>query len=307
MSNEQNVIKFSLYLKGWSYESGQKSVLRETAKKITPLEFHVDMRGDIFCPECFAPLFRSPGEKDFATNGRKAFFAHSRGIQTECSLRVKRTEGKKYENEEEAKKAIENRELVVVNSFMREKPESPRIEGPVVYDQGPNEDESGPVTAVAIGRHSGEGFMLPSKITTIRGLCRSFDENLKKYFLLPGQQAANTLADQLISISEVTDVCDVPRLYVGRIKYFKIHPNRKPWNIRQIFFDFPSNGGYRDFCLKVNEEGSREHGIDDGSKERVVLAYGKVTISGTGLSIENLGWGEFSLLPVKYEYLLDSI
>lgn len=305
--NEQNVIKFSLYLKGWSYENGQKSVLREMAQKITPLEFHLEMKGNIYCPECSGPLFRSPERKDYATNGRKAFFAHSRGIQAECSLRVKRAEGKQYENEEEAKKAIENRELVVVNSFMREKPESPKIDGPAVYDQGPSEDENGPVTAVAIGRHSGEDFKLPSKITTIRGLCRSFDENLHKYFLLPGQQAARTLGDQLIPISEVTDVCDVPRLYVGRIKYFKIHPNRNPWNIRQIFFGFPKNGEFSDFCLKVKEEESKEHGIDDSSKERVVVAYGKVKQSGTGLSIENLGWGEFSLLPIKYEYLLENI
>lgn len=173
--DDRNTIKFALYLKGWSYEKGQKGYLREMAQKIAPLEFLPEMKGHIFCPECCAPLFRSPEDKDYATNGRRAFFGHGRGVQTDCSLRVKQAEGKHYANEEEAKQAIEDGELVVVQSFMKEKPEPPKIDGPLVYDRELNEDKNGSLTSLPIGRHNGEEFKLPSKITTIRGLCRSFD------------------------------------------------------------------------------------------------------------------------------------
>lgn len=302
--DEPNKIKFALYLKAWEYGKGKKPYLRDNALKIAPLEFIPEMKGHIFCPECCAPLFRSPEDKDYATNGRRAFFAHSRGIQTDCSLRVKQAEGKRYENEEEAKKAIEDGELVIVQSFIHEKPEPPQINGPLVYDKEPNEDKNGPLAQAPIGRHNGEEFKLPSKITTIRGLCRSFDNNLNKYFLLPGQRAALTLREQLTPVSDVKATCDVPRLYIGRIKSSaNFGPN--PWNLRLTFLNFQNDSEFKDFCLKATDAVSKEHGIDDESKGRVALAYGKVTESGMGLCIANLGWGEFALLSNKYEHLLE--
>lgn len=131
------------------------------------------MKGHLFCPECTAPLFRSPENKDFARNGRKAFYAHSGVAKIDCSLRVKQARGKRYENEEEAKKAIEDGELVIVQSFMRDKPATPQIDGPLAYNKQPNEDLDGEPTFAAIGRHNGDEFKLHSKVTTIRGLCRA--------------------------------------------------------------------------------------------------------------------------------------
>lgn len=150
---ETNKIKFALYLEGWGFLNGNKSHLRKIAQKIAPLEFLPEMKGHLYCPECTAPLFRSPEEKAYATNGRRAFYAHARGVITDCSLRVKQTEGKRYENEEEARKAIEDGELVVVQSFMRDKPVPPQVDGPLVYDKEPNEDKDGSLTLAAIGRH----------------------------------------------------------------------------------------------------------------------------------------------------------
>lgn len=304
--DERNTIKFALYLRGWRYDSGSKAYLRERATKIAPLEFLPEMKGGIFCPECCAPLFRSPEDKSYATNGRRAFFAHGRNVQADCSLRVKQAEGKRYANEEEAKRAIEDGEFVVVYSFMKEKPEPPKLDGPLVYDRDPNEDKNGPLTSLPIGRHNGEEFKLPSKVTTIRGLCRSFDDNLNRYFLLPGQSGARPLRDQLIPVTEVEGTCDAPKLYVGRIT-FSENRGSNPWNIRQIFLRFPDGNGFKDFCLKATDEASKEHGIDDGSKGRIVLAYGMVTESGIGLCIDHLGWGEFALLPTKYEHLLEDV
>jgi hypothetical protein len=124
---ETNTIKFALYLKAWDFKNGDKYYLRKTAQKIPPTEYISEMKGHLFCPECTAPLFRSPEEKDYSTNGRKAFYAHNRGVNSDCSLRVKQAEGKRYENEEEARKAVEDGELVVVQSFMRDKPISPKL------------------------------------------------------------------------------------------------------------------------------------------------------------------------------------
>jgi hypothetical protein len=301
---DPNKIKFARYLNGWSYEGGKKSELRDKAQKIHPLEFALEMKGNIFCPECCAPLFRSPEGRDYASNGRRAFYAHGRGIQTDCSLRVKQAEGKRYVNEEEARQAVEDGELVVVQSFMKEQPEPPIVDGPLLYDKEPNEDNDGPVTAVPIGRHNGEEFKLASKVTTIRGLCRSFDDNLNKYFLLPGQRAASTLRNQLISIAEVKATCDASRLYFGHITH-SANMGRTSQNIRQTFLRFPAGNGFKDFCLKATDAACREHGIDDESKGRIAIFYGKVTESGIGLCISNLGWGEFALLPSKYEHLLD--
>lgn len=303
---ETNKIKFALYLKEWDFLEGDKNQLRRTAQKIPPLEFIPEMKRHLFCPECSAPLFRSPEEKDYATDGRKAFYAHCRGIKTYCSLRVKQADGKRYENEEEAKQAIEDGELVVVQSFMRDKPVPPQVDGPLVYNKESNEDQNGALTPAVIGRHNGEVFRLPSKITTIRGLCRSFDDNLNKYFMLPDQRAARTLQEQLIRVSDAKETCDVPRLYFGRITY-SANMGRAPKNVRQTFLRYPGGNGYKDFCLKATDESSREHGIDDDSKGRVAIAYGRVTESGLGLCISNLGWGEFALLPKKYEHLLDDV
>lgn len=302
--SEPNKIKFAYYLKGWSYLGGVKSQLKDKSFKILPLEYLQHMKGHIFCPECSAPIFRSPGEKDLAADGRKAFFAHARGVQTDCGLRVKQANGKRYENEEEAAKAVEDDELVVVHSFMHEKPVLPQADGPLVYDRQPNEDSKGPLTVAPIGRHNGEAFKLPSRITTIRGLCRNFDSNLNKYFLLPGQRSARTLQEQLVPVSDVMTTDETPRLYAGRItSSVSFGPNL--WNMRLTFISFKNNSEFKDFCLKTNNKISDEHGIGDESKGRIALAYGKVAESGIGLCIADLGWGEIALLPKKYEHLLD--
>ncbi|MEI2261586.1 hypothetical protein OHC51_11585 [Stenotrophomonas indicatrix] len=302
--NKSNAIKFAYFLKGWEFLDGDRSELKAKAIKVPPLEYLQHMKGHIFCPECSAPLFRSPEEKDVAKDGRQAFFAHARGIQTDCSLRVKKANGRQYENEEEAAKAVEDDELVVVHSFMHERPVLPQPDGALVYDRESNEDSKGPPTIAPIGRHNGEEFKLPSRITTIRGLCRKFDSNLNKYFLLPGQRSARTLQEQLIPVSNVMGVDEVPRLYVGRIATSKSYGSNS-WNMRLTFLDFTNKSEFKDFCLKSNNEISDEHGIADGSRGRIALAYGKVTESGIGLCITDLGWGEVALLPKKYEHLLD--
>lgn len=299
---DNNQIKFALYLEDWSFENGDKKTLKNDAIEVTPTEYTQDMKGHIFCPECSVDLFRSPEDKDFDTNGRKAFFAHSRKYQPACNLRVKKVKGKRYDSEELAKKAIEDEELVVVKGFMKEKPLPPRIDAPQNYQGEPVEDIDGELARVPIGRHNGETFSLPSRITTVRGLCRNFNKNIYKYFHLPGRKNAVQLKNLLIDITTVKEVDNVPKLYYAKVSNsWNCGPS--PKNIRQTMFTYP-RGEYVDFCLKATDEISREHGIDDDSIGKVVIMFGTVTESGIGLCIENIGWGEFAVLPEKYTCIL---
>jgi hypothetical protein len=299
---DNNLIKFAYYLEDWDFETGKKKVLKKEAEELATTEYLPEMKGHIFCPECSVPLFKSPENKEFDTNGRKSFFAHGRKYSPDCNLRVKKAEGKRYVSEEQAKKAIEDEELVIVKGFMKAKPVPPKIDNPQEYQGDPVEDIDGELADVPIGRHNGESFSLPSRITTVRGLCRNFNKNMYKYFHLPGRKNAIQLKNLLVDIKTVQNIDDVPRLYFAKVKSsFNCGPT--PQNIRQTMFEYP-RGEYVDFCLKAIDLSSREHGIDDNSKGKVVIMYGTVTDSGIGLSIEGIGWGEFAVLADKYIDLL---
>lgn len=64
------------------------------------------------------------------------------------------------------------------------------------------------------------------------------------------------------------------------------------------------NPGVKDFCFKVIDADAQEKGIRDDTKDRILIMYGAVIESGIGLAIEKLGWGEYALLPQKYNKLL---
>ena len=171
------------------------------------------------------------------------------------------------------------------------------------YGQSAVEDEDGPDATIPIGRHRGEEFSLPSKITTIGGLCRRFDANLYKYFVLPNTDVARKLSDVLIDIATVTDECDVPRLYYGIIlRSRNAGQNPKPSNIRMTRLRAHPN--VPDFTIKVQASDQEEKGINDESAGRIVLFWGEITASGIGLAVSRLAWGEFALLPEKYQKLL---
>lgn len=297
----ENRIKHALHLADWKFQDGDKVQLRRDAEKMLIGEYEARMKGSIFCPECCANLFRSPEDKEFSSNGRAAYFAHSRGTETDCGLRTKRVDGKKYLTEEDAKRAIQNEELVVVEGFIKDKPVAPN-KTPAEYDSTQVEEIDGPVASVPISRHRGETFNLPSKFKTIRGICNKFDENIGRYFFMPNGQHAIQLQDLIKNIESVTDEDAIPRIYYGKIAR-SFNAGKTPQNIRMTKLEY-SNPNFADFYLKVTDERQKGKGIDDNSTGRVVLMYGKVNQSGAGLCIENIGWGEFALLPQQYESLI---
>lgn len=296
-----NRIKFALFLKGWNFEAGDKTLLKTRAEKALVTEFEDKMHNNIYCPECCAPLFRSPKEKDYSDSGKAAYFAHKPSIKTDCGLRTKRAEGKKYLNEEEAKKAIQDQELVIVEGLIKDKPIAPNSNAKE-YNQTEIEELEGPVTSVPIGRHRGEEFKLPSKFKTVKGIVKNFDENLHRYFFLPNSRYAIQLQDYIRSIKTITGPDDKAKLYYGTIVN-SFNAGKTPKNIRMTKLSYKTNE-FNDFYFKLQDEKQREKGIDDNAEDRIVLIYGKVTENGSGLCIEHVGWGEFALLPKKYEQLL---
>lgn len=294
-------IKFAYRLDGWSYNDGDSSLLREEAERIPPSEYTADMEGNIFCPVCYTNLIRTPKDKGYFSNGRKAFFAHMGKYKNiPCNLRTSQAEGKHYDNFEEAQRAIDNERLVIVSVFLKDMPKT-SANPTSTYDETAVEDENGPLSQVPISRHNGETFQLPSTITTVAGICRNFDQNLYRHYYLPKQNAAVRLVDLLRNINDVTEQNDRQQLFYGTIREV-YSPNPQKKHLRMIELDCHKN--VRDFTLKATVEMCESKGITKESKDRIILMYGQVTKSGIGLSIEKLGWGEFALLPQQYNKLL---
>ena len=309
MANEKNLnqrIKFALYLKNWNYEAGDKKFLRKKAMRIIPTDYYPSMDGHIFCPVCNTNLNRVPKLKDYFSNGREAYFSHLGAYKNvTCNLRSTKPEGKKYDSYEEAQKAIDDENLVIVNGFIKEKPEISNGENPE-YNETPVEDINGPISSVPISRHNGEHFKLPSRIKTINGICRKFDENLYKYYYFPNQTHVIRLVDLLHNVADVDETNDQPKLYYGEIESSSHRGKfKRPSNMRMTYLINNFQGeGVADFCIKMPHEKQERHGIGDDSIGRIVIMYGVVKSNGVGLCFSGLGWGEFALLPEKYESLL---
>lgn len=297
-----NKIKVALHLSGWKFETDRKESLIKNSSKIIATEFDQSMKGSIFCPICFTPLSRKPLVGDYFSNGRKASFSHLPSYNhIECKLRTPKAEGKFYINEDEAKQAIQNNELAIIHSFKADPPEERNTQAKE-YDQTVTEDEDGPIIVTPISRHTGETFNLPSRISTVAGICKSFNENFYKYFYLPNSNVAAQLNELLHNVEDITEEDDQPKLYYGIIRNSYVGGKGEDHNIRMT--RLVSNPDIPDFYLKDTNLAQRKHGIGDNSEGRIVLFWGKITTNGIGLCVEELKWGEYGLLPSKYNSIL---
>ena len=299
-------IAFAYYLSGNA--KADKDELRVFGEKIPPEDYVEGMAGYIYCPGCFTHLVRTPLHKEISTNGREPFYRHlPKYRDVACALRSKRAQGKRYDTWEEAKQAIENGELAIISAFLKDKPVVDTALPPNDYDETPVVDQEGPLAEVPLGRHTGETFALPSKISTVGGICRKFDENLAKYFFLPGAQHAVRLSELLVNTNEVhLDELDTPvdqrkhRLYYGKITSSSSKGHEHSVRMTRL----GHHESAPDFTLKAPEWMCREKGITNESVGRIVMVYGRITVNGVGLAISKPAWGEFALLPKKYNDLL---
>ncbi|MCW2484825.1 hypothetical protein J5069_02830 [Candidatus Symbiopectobacterium sp. NZEC127] len=296
-------IKFAFYHSNWEFGRDSVPELKATGRRVLPSEFTMEMRHHIFCPECSTPLSRRPQNKDKATDGRNPSFAHLPSfISIPCGLRAKTAIGKQYKTEEDAKKAIEDEELAIIDSFMKDPPEIPNEAGGI-YDQNHVEDIDGEISDVPIGRHRGESFKLPSKITTVAGMCRNFDKNYYKYFVFPGEKNAERLDRIIKNINEINDVTHTPRLYFGVIKFIRFLGERYN-SLSTVMLKWDGNEKYIDLSLKMPKEQLDKKNITDDKRKRIILIYGIVNKNGKGLCFEHLGWGEYALLPQVYDDII---
>jgi hypothetical protein len=297
-------IAYAHYLPGWEYVGGSREALK-ASRRVAPDEYEEEMVGGLYCPGCYTNLERTPKRKNLFTNGRDPFYRHLSCWQhVACVLRAKKPEGKRYDSWEEAKKAIDHEHLTIVHGFLQSKPEVELTSG-AEYDETPIEDIDGPPSAVPIGRHQGESFQLPSKITTVAGICRNFEVNKDKYFFLPSAQHAVKLADLLTNVTELTsDILDTeqsPKLYFGKII--------RSWNAGKYSFStrmtrIECDPAIGDFTVKLQDGFCQDKGITDESTGRIVMFFGVITTNGSGLAVDKLAWGEITLVPSKYNQLL---
>lgn len=297
-------IAYSHHLLGWEYNGGSREALK-ASRRVAPDEYEEEMAGNLFCPSCYTNVERTPKEKDLFTNRRDPFYRHLRRWQhVACVLRAKKPEGKRYDSWEEAKRAIDHGHLTIVKEFLQSKPEIELTPG-ADYDETPVEDVSGPLSWVPIGRHQGESFQLPSKITTVAGICRNLEVNKDKYFYLPGAQHAVQLAELITNVTELTsDILNTeqtPRLYFGRIKH-SWNKGALSTSIRMTRIECDPAIG--DFTVKLPDGFCGDKGINDDSTGRIVMFYGVITTNGKGLAVDTLAWGEIALVPDKYNDLL---
>lgn len=303
MANKRK-ITYAYHLPGWKFEGGNREALK-AGRRITPDEYEEEMIGSLFCPGCYTNVERTPKEKDLFTNQRDPFYRHlRRWSHVACVLRAKKPVGKRYDTWEEARRAVEHEHLAVVKEFLQEKPEIDLVPGEE-YDETPVEDVDGPLSEVPIGRHQGESFELPSKISTVAGICRSFEKNKDKYFVLPGAIHAVKLAELLTDVSDVDysilDRTQSPHLYYGKI-LSSHNAGSSDHSIRMT--RLICNSAVKDFYLKLPNGFCRDKGITNDSKGRIVMFFGTITSSGIGLATTGLVWGEIALGPQKYNELL---
>jgi len=298
-------IHYAYFLEGWSRDNGTRRELKDTAKKVFSTEFTPDMKGSLFCPECASTLNRRPENKDRFIDGREAHFYHNGPSDIPCNLRAVASEGKKYSSYEEARKAIDDENLGIIHEFLKEKPEDRVLPPATPYQETIVEDANGPEADVPIGRHEGESYRLPSKITTVAGLCRNFDDNLYKYYLMPGAKLAYRLVDIIKDARDAGKEDESPKLYWGRItRFWHAGEHKRPDNIRFTYLKNDQNE-QADLSIKMTDMSQNERGITQDTLDRIVIIYGQAVTSGAGLSFTELGWGEFALLPQQYEYLFD--
>lgn len=301
-------IPYAIFLKDWSFEKGKEQDLVEHGQKITSDEFDFnEMRDFIFCPKCFTKLTRSPLEENFTKKGTSAFFKHIPSYShIECEFRSNKGGAFNFDNESEARQAIENENLVIVHNF---KTDEPNLNDDDINTEVIDYENDVDVTSnVTVNRHRNQSYELPSKITTVRGgICRNFDRNLVKGYYLPNANHILPLSDLLNDVKKLEVPNSEKKLYIGKITETDHKGRKLDSNLRMTYLNFIANDEYVDFCIKTPNWLQRKHGIGDESVGRFVIFYGAITDNGIGLCVKHLGFGELGLLPERYNSIAENL
>lgn len=300
MEKKNHRILYAYFSNVWKYGEHSKEQLKALSEEVTPEEFSELMKGNVFCPLCATPLSRTPSLDSVSSNNITAHFKHGSKKKypssNSCGWRVNAKPGLNYTNEESVVKAIENKELAIINAWKAFPPSDTDtdIDDSGEYNKTAIEDLDGPQTEVPIGRHNGASLHLPSNISTVMALCTNFPENLKRGFFFPNSQYPMLLSDQLYSTKKLTK--DLPKkeaLFFGKIIKFS-HLNHR--NVIEVE---SSNRALKVYSNKSFD--LRKH-ISFSSRGRYLLFSAKIYLEGDTIFACKLdNWGAYSLLPKKYE------
>ncbi|EKZ9477813.1 hypothetical protein I4513_02565 [Klebsiella oxytoca] len=303
-------IAYAYYDPEWMKLSHSLAALKRNT--VEPLAYLSHMKGFLFCPSCYEHLTRVPAdpEKEMTSNEVPAYYKHLKDDDAPpCSLRCGPIQYKKYATQEDAKKAVEDEELIVISGFLQTRPENnPRVDfgGDEVPIDSHFEREDGKEVSLPIARHNGESFRVPSQITSIQSLCANFIHNYyREIYLLDedGRAKRYRFCDSLKNINELREECDEPRFLFGavfRVEKFKGHSN--------IWLRIDNSTPYRDFRIRITNDTAEGRGfLNDRNLGRIAMFYSKVNGAGLGFITPELGWGEVALLPDKYDDFLNRV
>lgn len=305
MEEKKHRIVFAFYSEKWVYKKDNSKLLEEYSIEVVPEEFTKEMKKKIFCPLCATPLSRSPSITSVSKNNITAHFRHgdkAKYVESKgCSWRAPSVQGFKYESEEEAKQAVENEDLTIVREWMDSPPSSDKdTDETEEFNQTAIEDEEGPETEMSIGRHKGEIYKLPSKISTVMALCKEFPKNLRRGFYFPNSQFPMMLSDQLHSVERIKNsLPSNETLFFGKIKNYDRLDYRN-----MIFLQVKSLHKFKIYTDPLFDIRKR---ISEKSIGRYIIFSAKIYWENENsiVACKVLKWGAYSLLPSKYDkYML---
>lgn len=299
MEGKAHRIIYGYYSVKWRYGVNSIEQLKGMSEEVIPEEFNSTMQGKIFCPRCATPLSRTPSVTNVSTNNITAHFKHLSSQKypesANCVWRVSKSQGLKYTNEEEVKKAIESKDLVIVSGWRSEPPSNEKDTNKNgEYTKTAVEDENGPETAVPISRHSGKEYSAPSHVSTVMAFCKDFPENLKRGFFFPNSQYPMLLSDQLFpTIKLDKNLVSKETLFFGRIKEYR--------RLDRVHVIEIEAGDYYFKIYTKPEYDERKH-IDATAVGRYLLFSAKPTweSGNSTISCKVYDWGAYSLLPRQY-------
>lgn len=293
-------IPCALYCPEFTYGE-DKAKLIGMAMPIIPEEYTTDMQGDLYCPSCTLYLDRIPSDTDITTSSREAYFRHRRGYSdVECSLRTQTGKGKKYSDEESTKRAIENGDLAIISDWMENPPEEWDETETGEFSDAQIIDEDGEEIEIPKAVHDGENFSVPSKITSVYSLCKNFPLNISKYYYFPNSQSPIMLRDAINSASKTKiEDCDSDYLYYGRIM------NVIPLDARNLIKI--ENKEYGSIHLYTMPEHDKKRRISKDSIGKTIMFHSQIIPNERGPRAMILKWGQYALLPSKYDRFMEEI
>ncbi|EQB8218071.1 hypothetical protein ACYUOO_001128 [Klebsiella aerogenes] len=243
------------------------------------------------------------------TNEVPAYYKHLKDDNAPfCSLRCGPIQYKKYASQEDAKKAVEDEEIIVISGFLESRPDNnPRLdsEGSEIPIDSHFERKNGKEVSLPISRHHGESFKVPSQVTSVQSLCVNFDHNYYREIYLvgaDGKAKRYRFCDSLKEINDITEGSSDPAFFFGtfwKIEKFTGHSN--------VWLKINQGTSFRDFRVRITNDTAEGRGFfNDKNRGRITVFYSRVDEVGMGYMTPQLGWGEVALLPAKYDDFLIS-